>query len=357
VQDAQSPLDADLPPPGGAQLDELRQVVAQARGGDESVRPRLRELLTAYPELWQHFGDLAAQAREAWITLAAGTDLYLQESLRRRMAELQQELAGTSSGPLVRLMVERVMVTWVQAAYSDGLEAQGIAKGEPLRTLTYRARRQAQANRQHLMAIAALATIRKLLPEDAPVGGGPPALSAEIPVLAITAVSPVGFSPPPAARPGSATPAARARTTEGWQGQEAATPAINDTATAGKGLTDRSQGNTHDGTAGVSPAPSGRAAARKKVHDAAPGSAVQAEPTAPVSGHNQLQDGTKQRGPRPITADRLSDLAASAFAFRARLIASGAIPPAPPPPAPPAAPAPRGRRRRKAKAPALAELG
>src|SRR4051812_32472564 len=100
--------------PAADALNEIRTVVAQAKKGDTAVLPRLRELLDAHPALWQRYGDLAAQAEQSWAALAAGPDQYLRECLLRQAQAMRGELAGPDAGPMERLLVERVVLTWLQ---------------------------------------------------------------------------------------------------------------------------------------------------------------------------------------------------------------------------------------------------
>src|SRR5688500_1236159 len=87
-------------------LREIQELVAKAKNGDQQVVPRLRQLLDAHPCIWQHCGDLAAQAEMAWIALIAGPDLYLRECLLRQTTSLREELAGGASpSPIEGLLV------------------------------------------------------------------------------------------------------------------------------------------------------------------------------------------------------------------------------------------------------------
>ncbi len=151
-------------PPVPKVVDEIRAVVNRAKTGDTTVLPRLRELLARYPELWQRYGDLATQAQMAWANLAAGSDLYLRESVLRMAEALREELAGSSPSPIERLLVERVVACWLQLHYSDAIEAQSLNNDEKPRLAAYRAKRQEQAHRMYLTSLAALTTLRKLLP-------------------------------------------------------------------------------------------------------------------------------------------------------------------------------------------------
>jgi hypothetical protein len=149
-------------------LEEIKSVVRRARQGDASVLPRLRVLLDEHPTLWRRSGDLAVQAEMAWATLTAGPDLHLRESLLRRAEALRQELAGPTPSPVERMLVGRAVACWLQLHYFDALEAQALNNDERPRLAAFRARRQEQAHRMYLTSLAALTTLRKLLP-TAPV--------------------------------------------------------------------------------------------------------------------------------------------------------------------------------------------
>jgi hypothetical protein len=145
-------------------LSEIQDVVGRARQGDETALPRLRELLAQFPRLAETYGDLALHAQRAWVALAAGPDFYMKECLLHETATLRQELAGPSPGPVERLLAERVVACRLQMHYFDAVEAQALAAGGTPRLAAHRARRQALAHRNYLTALAALTTLRRLLP-------------------------------------------------------------------------------------------------------------------------------------------------------------------------------------------------
>jgi hypothetical protein len=154
-------------------LAEIEAVVDQARRGDKSSLPRLRELLDEYPDLWRHCGDLAAHAQAAWANLATGTNLYMRETVAWKTEAMRKELAGPSPSPLERLLVERVVVCWVQLHYLEMIEAHSRSQGESPALTVYRGRRQALAQRGYLSAVAALATVRRLLSPTTPAARQP----------------------------------------------------------------------------------------------------------------------------------------------------------------------------------------
>ncbi len=141
--------------------DELARLLARAEQGDRSVLPQLREALDANAPVWQHYGDLAGQAQASLVTLAAGPNLLMAESLLRKLAAMKAELGGESAPPLERLLVERVVMTWLQTAYYDALAAQSGGMTEARLKLIQR--QQDAAHRRHLGALKSLAVVRKLL--------------------------------------------------------------------------------------------------------------------------------------------------------------------------------------------------
>jgi len=154
-------------------LDDLNLLVQRAREGDESVLPELREFLDTRPELWQHYGDVAAHAREAWVRVIAGDDLALKESTGRKAEHLSRELAGSEPTVVERLLAERAVLCWLQLAHADFLAAQALQKTTKI--ADFWAKRQASAHRRYLTSLGALVTLRRLMPGQA--GGKPIDLS------------------------------------------------------------------------------------------------------------------------------------------------------------------------------------
>jgi hypothetical protein len=148
--------------------DLLARLLQRAEAGDRAVLPQLRRALDGDPELWRGYGDLAAHAEASLAMLAAGPNLLLAESLKRKLVALKAEVCGDAPSPLERLLVERVAATWLQVSYYDGQVAQSAGAGEA--RLKVLQRQQDGAHRRHLAAVKTLATIRKLLtPGPSPV--------------------------------------------------------------------------------------------------------------------------------------------------------------------------------------------
>ena len=147
---------------------DLAQLLKKAEAGDRSVLPQLRRALDGDPDLWRGYGNLAAHAEASLAMLAAGPNLLLAESLKRKLAELKAELGGASPSPLEKLLAERISTSWLQVTYFDGLVAQAGGAGEA--RLKVLRQMQDGAHRRHLAGIKQLALIRKLLrPAPSPV--------------------------------------------------------------------------------------------------------------------------------------------------------------------------------------------
>jgi hypothetical protein len=148
----------------------LQELVQRAQQGDTTVLPELKEALDADASIWQTYGDLAFQARAAWLSMLAGKDLLLYESVERKLDELRAELAGPDPSPLEKLLVERVAACWLQTMYADALYAQAKGPGATPGVLRELMRKQESSQRKYLAAIKELALVRKLLkPAVSPV--------------------------------------------------------------------------------------------------------------------------------------------------------------------------------------------
>lgn len=73
---------------------------------------------------------------------------------------MREELAGLSPSPLEKLLVDRIIGTWLHLQHADGMAGQ-VKKDSSIRYEEFLTKRQDRASRRHLMAIAALTTYRK----------------------------------------------------------------------------------------------------------------------------------------------------------------------------------------------------
>jgi hypothetical protein len=153
------PLQVHADPPV---LEQLNSLLQRARHGDEGVLPQLRHLLDRKPEIWRHYGDVALHAIRAWTSLIAGEDLTLKESIARKVEELGREIGGTEPTPLERLLIDRLVVTWLQVQHAEVAACRSLKSSPQLGDFWLK--RQNSAHRRLLMSVGALAMLRRLLP-------------------------------------------------------------------------------------------------------------------------------------------------------------------------------------------------
>ena len=146
---------------GRAALDRLGGVVRRAQAGDRTALPDLRKALDEHPEYFDHAGDLALMAQHTWLDLLSGTDLFIRETVERKLAEMRIELAGASPSPLEKLLVERVVACWLQLNHADTMFVGNQSSSEAIRKELVK--RQESAQRRYVEAIKQLAQLRKLV--------------------------------------------------------------------------------------------------------------------------------------------------------------------------------------------------
>lgn len=128
-----------------------RELLGHLQNGDRSVFPELEQYLNAVPELWTCFGDLGGAAIEAWVALIAGSDEIFSKSIHHRLAALRKQLQCGAQDVAAQLLVDRILVTWLQVTYADSRYAQAANASE--KVLEFLAKRQRQAQQQHLAAL------------------------------------------------------------------------------------------------------------------------------------------------------------------------------------------------------------
>jgi hypothetical protein len=94
---------------------ELKALMVCAYKGDEGAIPKMREILDEAPSLARELLDPAKVAERSAVGLyASKDDLLAQEAIPRVLEQMRSELEGEDPTPLERLLVERVVATWLQ---------------------------------------------------------------------------------------------------------------------------------------------------------------------------------------------------------------------------------------------------
>ncbi len=192
------------PEPGvvdAPELDEVRTLLARAATGDRDALPPLRALLDGRPGVWEKLGDLAAHVQMAWVDRIGRSDVAVKEALGRRTDALRNELATPGASPLERLLIDRVVATWLEVHAAD-LDA-AVASDVLPEKVELAMKRQEAAGRRHARAIESLANVRRLLPASVRPTPGTEDSRVEPDVVDGGPVDVVPFAPTPRSRKSS----------------------------------------------------------------------------------------------------------------------------------------------------------
>jgi hypothetical protein len=142
--------------------DEVKTLLRKTEKGDITVLPTLRTWMDKTPGHWETVGDLAKAAREALIEHASGAkNLVVREAITRKCATLTQELTGLTPSPIERLLVERIVMCWLQLYYAECIYVQSM-QDLTIRQAEFHQQRISKAQARYLSAIRTLAQVRRL---------------------------------------------------------------------------------------------------------------------------------------------------------------------------------------------------
>jgi hypothetical protein len=148
-----------------ATVEKLRELVKKAEKGNREGLPEIRKILKEDPELAWRIMDYGKLAEWHFIErMTKDKDFGSKEVLRRQLAAMREEIAGENPSALERLLAERVVATWLQIQFYEGLYAAGMYQSTSISQGSYQQKRLDRAHRNHLSAIRTLAQIRKMGP-------------------------------------------------------------------------------------------------------------------------------------------------------------------------------------------------
>jgi hypothetical protein len=162
VNDKPTNLEPISPEPES--LEEMRQEVGEmlelANSGDATAISLLRESMEQCPSLISTFGgDMAKVATSSLIDAITGKRVSQKEAILQQLKSMQLELAGPAPSPTEKLLVDRVVVCWLQVQHADHVAQAGDVT---LPVGDYLQRRQDRSHRRFLTAVKMLATVRRL---------------------------------------------------------------------------------------------------------------------------------------------------------------------------------------------------
>ena len=142
---------------------KLNRLLKPAQAGDEKALSEIRPIIEK-AGLWGFLGDLNDRVQGAWLDAMTGRNKLVREAYEKKAAALRRELLASGDSPLERLLVDRVVLTWLQAMHADTVYASMLkGDGHSFKEGAYSQERQDRANARHLKAVKALASVRKLL--------------------------------------------------------------------------------------------------------------------------------------------------------------------------------------------------
>jgi hypothetical protein len=137
----------------------LMELSARANSDDPDALVSLRRVLDNHADIWEIVGNLTKRVEVAFTDVITNGDRLQIESMQRYIQRLRSEHLGSDPSPVERLLVDRIVCTWLAAHHADLMAAQ---PGDgPLATA--RLRRAETTNRTHLLALQALVQMRRML--------------------------------------------------------------------------------------------------------------------------------------------------------------------------------------------------
>ena len=113
----------------------IDETINRATHGDIQILPQLRQLIEQKPLLWQQMTDLARQAQEAQLNALAGENETLKAAILTEFNALKKELGDGTSNPLEQIIIERILISWLQVQHTDLLFAKTPASDSRLTKL------------------------------------------------------------------------------------------------------------------------------------------------------------------------------------------------------------------------------
>lgn len=139
--------------------EEAAQLVARAQQGDSECLPQLAQFLDANPQLWLQLTDVSRRTEAAVLEAVAPVDHLLRESFRRKSALLREELLESGDSALERLLIDRIVISWLWLASLEATLTQ--AQELPPATRREVERQRNNTDRRYQSAMKSLVMIRK----------------------------------------------------------------------------------------------------------------------------------------------------------------------------------------------------
>jgi hypothetical protein len=121
----------------------------------------LRRALQERPDLWHGVADLARQVRATLIGERAGDSALFYEAMQHGLAEMEAELGYGQASPLERLLIEQVLLGWLEYHDLQDRKQYQLKQGCSMAQMEFLDKRVSRAHHRYLQAIGTLAKLRK----------------------------------------------------------------------------------------------------------------------------------------------------------------------------------------------------
>jgi len=141
----------------------LNDVLRRAETGNQEAFAVALRVYKEMPSLWEDNLHVLQQNLERSILdllMPAGTHLISRAATERQITAMRADLRGEHPTPLERVLVDRIVVDWLDAQVSDTVRAQR-SEGS-LAVVEYRDRRSDRAHARLMRSLKTLATVRRL---------------------------------------------------------------------------------------------------------------------------------------------------------------------------------------------------
>ena len=140
--------------------DEFDELVKRAETGDADALSELRTLMRADAATWRRFGDLTEHVKLAFLGLMVQGNVVARESLTVQLEELTRELRQGNQSPIRKLLVDQVLILWLDVHYQQTLAAE---PREGKTDVDFLDRRLAKVRKRYVAALESLAKMDRIL--------------------------------------------------------------------------------------------------------------------------------------------------------------------------------------------------
>ncbi|HEX2987438.1 MAG TPA: hypothetical protein VHS06_04625 [Chloroflexota bacterium] len=153
-------------------IDAVKAALTAAQNGDQSALVSLRQSFEVESRLWKTLDKLTARSENTMIELLVGNNKLLAEKMRLGLAALKRELSGPNPTLLEELLVERIVVCWLDVHYADFVSTTCLKVNGTDKQVAFCQKYQNHAQRRYLAAVKSLALVRRLLTPQVQVNIG-----------------------------------------------------------------------------------------------------------------------------------------------------------------------------------------